>query len=366
MNNNLKKKKIRVFVITGSSRDVVTTNRIKNSEGKFIYSGFIWDIWSKISNTLNKKYDFEIFFSKPEDNDYDNFVKEVYQGKYDLVIGTFSYSKKREKMVNYTTPFMINANAILCQQDSSVFNDLIYILKSKAGKVFLYALIIGIVIGILLFFFDHQRYKHVKKSLDIKKDQFLIRSIVTGISSMVGQTGYLSEHVTLEIKQVLLVIIILIISFVFIMFLQASITSILIKKNDSFYNRYNVRNYTFLGFSGSDNVRKITRFGANVDTFDNLTVTQLIEKYLANKDKYGGVILSAGESYGYLQEDLSLKISLGFGFEPQAFVVNHKQSELLEDINLVLNDLRYTLTMNKLCKSYFPNMDNVTVPVCKL
>jgi len=365
MNNNLKKK-IKVFIIIGSSREKITVTRIKNSEGNFIYSGFIWDIWSEIKNKLNKKYDFEIFFSTSKDNNYDIFVKQVQQGKYDLIIGSFNYSKNREKIVNYTTPFMVDANGIIYQGDSGIFSDLFYILKSKAGKVFLYALIIGIVIGLLLFFFDHHRYKNLKNSLKIKKDQFLIRSIVTGISSMVGQTGYLSEHVTLEVKQVFLVCIILIVSFVFIMFLQASVTSILINKNESFYNRYNVGNYTFLGFSGNDTVKKITRFGASVETFENLTVTQLIEKYLENKDKYSGVILSAGESYGYLQSDPSLKISLGFGFEPQCFVVSHKQTELLEDINLVLNDLRYTMKMNKLCKTYFPVMDKVDVPICKL
>jgi len=361
---NTKKKNINVFIILGSSRSSITATRIKNSEGEYFYTGFIWDIWQHISNKLKNKYNFKVIFSTLEDNNYDNFVDDVKEKKYQLVIGCFNYNKSRERKINYTTPFMIDANSIIYRAETSIIRDLKRILYSDAALMILYALLIGIAIGLLLYNFDKIRYLNLKNSIKITKQQYFLRAIVTGISSMVGQTGYLSEHVSLDFKNVIMVIIILFLSFIFIMFLQASITKILIQEQESLMNEHNVNKYNLIGFKGYDTVKKLGRFNAKIELFENKTSDEMVSLYLNNMDKYDGFVLPYCEGFNYVQSNPKLKLSKGFGYEPQSFIVSEEENELLEDINFVINDMRFTLKLKTLCYSYFGDVKNV--PVCKL
>lgn len=363
-----KKEKVRVFIILGPEMSATTVTKIKNSDGSFSYTGLLWDIWRNIRGKLEDKYDFQVLFSFLTENNLNNLVKDVYNEKYDIVINSFNFNNDREKLINFTVPFMIDGNSILYNKKKNITNEITAVFSSNAVKMILYGLITGCIIGFLLYYFDKSRYINLKNSIKINKSQYLLRTIVTGISSMLGQTGFLSENVSLNISNVVLLVFMLLISFVFIMFLQASITKTLIDNKATYFNRNNIKNYKLIGLDGSDVVAKIERYGVDIKTYKNKTTDELVNIYLNNIDKYDGVAMSYCMGFNYTIANHNLTLSdhfgKGFGYEPQSFIVSKKKIQLLEDVNLVINNMRYNLKLPGLCHKYFGNVNNV--PVCKL
>jgi ABC-type amino acid transport substrate-binding protein len=359
-----KKKKINVFIILGTEKNNLTVTRRKNSVGKYFYTGFLWQIWQNIKHSLQHKYDFQVLFSSFNNNNYQDFVEDVYNKKYDMVIGSFSHNSKREKMIDFVEPFVIDATSIIYEKKESIVSDFKTVIISSTGKFIIYLLAFGCIVGFILYYLDDQRYINLKKSIKINKKTHLLRTIVTGISSMFGQTGYLSENVSLDIKNVIFVICILVSSFVLILFLQASITKILINKKTSVFNKNNIKNYQLIGWTGDDNVTKLNRYGANIKLFKNKTADEMIDIYLNNKDKYDGFIIQYCAGYHYTVSNPKLVLSTMFGYEPQSFIISHNKKYLLEDVNIILNEMRFTLKLQTLCQSYFGDIEHV--PVCKL
>ena len=68
---NSNKELIKVFVVLGSDKSLVSTQRKKDIHGNNYYVGFIWDIWKKIQFELKDKYNFKLFFSELDDQNYD-------------------------------------------------------------------------------------------------------------------------------------------------------------------------------------------------------------------------------------------------------------------------------------------------------
>lgn len=358
------KKDIKVLIITGSKENAEEVTVTKDLNNKNIYGGFIWDIWLIIKNNLKHKYNFKVRFTSLKENNYDNFVNQVSNNNYDMVVGCFSQNKKREAIVNFTTPFLLNANSILYYKKSNIFNDLQYIFSSDAVKILLFGLLIGLVIGVIIYFLDKMRYLNLKNNIRINKNQYLLRSVVTGISSMLGETGFLTEHVSLDILNIFLVVIILIISFVFILFLQASITKLLVNRKDYSFNPYNIKEHHFIGLKGRDENLKLKRYGAKITLFENKGFRDLIKIYKNNTDKYSGVVISYCEGYYHIKNNPELRLSLGFDYEPQSFIVGQDNEKLLEDLNQEINKIKYSKKLKSMCQSYFGNIKYV--PVCKL
>ena len=88
---SLDKPTIKVFIIIGSS--LTTTNKTIDIEGNALYSGFTWDIWKKIEESLKDKYNFEVSFSPEKSSNYNIYVNDIATGKYDIAIGSFFNTK---------------------------------------------------------------------------------------------------------------------------------------------------------------------------------------------------------------------------------------------------------------------------------
>lgn len=359
--NNLKKEEIKVFVILGSPDSLVTTTRIKSEQGGYIYYGFGWDIFQNIKRKLKDKYEFKVTFSDLKDNNHNKFIREVNENKYDIVIGEFFTNNYREKLINFSTPISIDSIGVLHIKKNNPFSVFFKILK-KIGYKILFLILIGFVFGLLLYFIEKGREYHSER-LQGSNRLRLLRSVVTGISTMFGEMGYLSERSSLSVRGVILITIIMIVAFLFIMYIQGEITSALIKQKSDNINK-NDSNKTLLGFKGNSSVNKLKRYGFKIIEVQNLNSDDYIKEYLNNTDKYDGVIFPYCEAYEYLKKHPNLTISIDFGNEPVSFPINENKIKFLEDVNKTITELRDNLELNRICKSYYGDIP--FVPVCSL
>ena len=151
LNNNNKKNKpiIKVFLLVTDEEDSDKIYKYKDFQGTIQYSGFLWDIWSKIEKKLNNKYEFIYTEASKYDNNYDNFVKKTANETYDIVIGTFFYTPERSKLISYSQPFVLDASTILHEFNEPYFTSFKRVITSLR-MIIIYLIIFGIVAGILL------------------------------------------------------------------------------------------------------------------------------------------------------------------------------------------------------------------------
>jgi hypothetical protein len=357
---SLDKPTIKVFIIIGSS--LTTTNKTIDSEGNALYSGFTWDIWKKIEESLKDKYNFEVSFSPEKSTNYNIYVNDIATGKYDIAIGSFFNTKWREGKIDFSSPILIDANSILHEHETSIVSNLQTVLV-RAGSLILYLILMGIFFGILLYYVDPKR---IKQFPDFKNSKYLffLRSIVTGIATMFGEMGFLVENPSLNIAGIILIIMTMTIAFLYIMFIQAEITTVVINQSGKSINHNNIGHKTFLGWKSDPVPQKLKRYGANIELHEKISVDNMIKKYLNNKDKYRGIVLPYCFAYKYMKKYPTLRLSTDFGNELGAFVINPTKQTFKEDVNNVIINLKTTLQLQNICQVYFGNIDNV--PVCSL
>jgi len=357
---SLDKPTIKVFIIIGSS--LTTTNKTIDSEGNALYSGFTWDIWKKIEESLKDKYNFEVSFSPEKSTNYNIYVNDIATGKYDIAIGSFFNTKWREGKIDFSSPILIDANSILHEHETSIVSNLQTVLV-RAGSLILYLILMGIFFGILLYYVDPKR---IKQFPDFKNSKYLffLRSIVTGIATMFGEMGFLVENPSLNIAGIILIIMTMTIAFLYIMFIQAEITTVVINQSGKSINHNNIGHKTFLGWKSDPVPQKLKRYGANIELHEKISVDNMIKKYLNNKNKYRGIVLPYCFAYKYMIKYPTLRLSTDFGNELGAFVINPTKQIFKEDVNNVIINLKTTLQLQNICQVYFGNIDNV--PVCSL
>ena len=92
--NKIKKPEIKVNIIYSNEKNNKLVYKYTNSDGKDIYSGFLWDIWTLLKEYLKYKYEFNTTYN--ENEDINKYVQKTADGEYDIVIGQFLHSKKSE------------------------------------------------------------------------------------------------------------------------------------------------------------------------------------------------------------------------------------------------------------------------------
>ena len=351
---------IKVLIVLGNS--LTTTKKTVDTKGNTTYSGFMWDVWQKIEDTLEDKYNFIVEFSPEKSTNYNLYVQDVSVGKYDLVVGSFMNTKWRESKIDFTTPVIIDANAILHEYKTTILDDMMVVIY-KTSKLIFYLVVIGIIFGTLLYFVDPERIIFQRKTRTSSK-KFLFRSIMTGVASMFGEMGFLSENASLSITGSILVIFIMTISFLYVMFTQAEITRVLINQSKRKLNNNTLGYKKFLGWSNDPVSYKLKRYGANIDLQENINMEDMVSKYLGNTEIYRGIVVPYCFGYKYTKKYPNLTLSTGFGNEPSAFIVNQNKQQLKEDVNAVIIDMKTSLKLQQICQTYFGNIQDI--PVCSL
>jgi hypothetical protein len=356
------KEVIKVFVITGPETSGIVTYE-KEVNGKKIYSGVAWDIVEAIKKLPEfEKYRFEYTFSESGYNNYDETVDWVSTGKYDLGIATYVQNKMREHKVNYTVPIIIDAIAVYHYRDTSVYNvfkDVLF----QIGYLVLVLIILGIVTGVVLFLVDPNR----SKATNIKhRKVFLIRSIMTGISTFFGEAGFLFENSTSSIKGLIVVSVVMLIAVIFLQLMQAEITSLLIdRRMGKGISPTDIKLKPVLGHKGYAHTTKWEENGGLVDRQEGKNNTDLIEMYMKDPDKYLGVVLSYYDGFPFMDLHPGITASV-FGNSPSCLIYNPNKVRFGEDLNKGILHIRATKDKQKICRSYFTSNDTNAPPACTL
>ena len=335
-------KKINVLIhLTDDYRSTKKTHNMSD------YTGFCWDIYQKIKNNLSDKYEFIEYFEYTDN--YKKMINDVYNNKYDLVIAGFVHTEEGESMVNYTETIILTENSILHFNKTSPLKLLFSITKSHIKPIFV-LLILGIILGFILNYFEPNRFKKSRS----KKIYSIRRTILTVIASLFGEAGFLAENSTLKLKGVIFTILIMIIAFGFVLYLQAIVTDrvIEINKHDEI-NRENIKNHTILSPKGYPVSNMLQKFGAKIKYMDK-SLPEVIDYYIKNPESGDGVAIDYFNALYYQQPSKGLIISDSFfGHEQFSFIVNKNNTELLEDLNNIIMKLRENLEPLRICKKYF-------------
>ena len=362
---NSNKQTIKVFVFIGESTSGIVAHEtsIDEKTKQKIYERYSWELFQKcMKDLVMDKYNFEIIYSKPDWTNYSQTIKDIHSGKYDIAIAGFLSTYEREKLVNFSTPVKIDANAIYhLKTESDVVSELFFALYSISGYIVI-SIVIGILIGVVLYYGNPKRMKFIGS---LTKKSFFIRSIITGIAAMFGEMGFLSENASRTYRGAIIVIITMLVAYISLIIIQAQVTSILVENriNKSIDPRI-LESGVILGHEGYAVAKKIKEDGAKMKFVKDLSNEELLMFYLKNTDKYKGVALSYCDAYPCLTKHPELQATLGFGNEPSSWPVNNDKQDFLEKLNRSLLSLRKSREMQLLCTKYFGNITGV--PTCSL
>lgn len=352
------KQKIRVLVVTGNEKiGVETAYKYTDKFGKTSYNGYLYNVFQIIKDKLQNKYDFDIKYTDPSDQNYTGWVKDIADGKYDLVIGGFTDTHDREKIVNFTVPLYMNSIAILHKRHNDNIKIIIQLIIDLVKPIFL-LIFLGILFGIILHYSEPNRGKFLDtiKGEKSKNKLIFIRTILTTISAFFGEMGFLSENTNLSIRGIVVVILIMIIAYVIILSAQARITTLNVKlqKNMGKLNFKDIKKHKYLGFKGNVDINKIENEGGKVTKIDNMTFEKAIEFYLKNSNKYsGGFVTVHTSAYPLIRKYKDLIISYeGFGLMPACWAISKNKPELLDELNKNILLLREREILGPLCKKY--------------
>ena len=330
-------------------------------ENKKTYSGLSWDVWKAIEPKLKKKYNFKLTFTPEKEwrPNHNLTVENVQKGKYDMVVGVYMHTIARNKAINFTQPVAIDGPAIIHAAENVMYERFVATIYPflKAGFMLI---LVGMFIGVILFFIDPSRTLHLPQLQKKQKKRRILaffRSILTGISSMFGEMGYLSENASLSIVKIIAIVVIMAMATFFVNFVQAEVTALNIESREAKgINKYNIVNYNpYLGFKNAAPVTQLEKLGAKVKYLPKMSTSDAIKKYKKEKMKYGGYITTIALGLEYVNRDKSLELAFGdFGFEPISFIVTKKKPDLLKDIDHEILKLRESLRLTKICRTYFP------------
>ena len=341
--NGKHKEEISTLVVIGKGQHVA------KKKGN-ITVGLLYDVWGKMKETMRNTYTFKETFK--EYSNYDEMVKMVAENKYDIVIGPFQYTEERLKIVDYTSPIILSKNTMLYVPRQTSLSTFFTVSKYILEPV-LILIVLGICFGMLVYLFDIGRTKFYHGPM--KKYPFR-RIILTSIAAMFGELGFLSENSSLSYVSLLLVLLVMIISFFVVTYIQGVIIKKIIDiQNKDVINRENVKDHILLSPVGYAVSKNFERIGARIK-YVNGTIDDTIREYLKNTHKYIGVSLDYMDAIG--RETAELKVNKeNFGFVEVAFVVNKNKRELKHKINIEILKLQDSLVVEHICKSYIDKED---------
>ena len=354
-----------VYVMIGTDTNGNLTHKKTDANGNTIYTGYQHDIFMLFTQQpeIKNKYVFDFVYAKKEgEMSYDTVIKNVSDGTFDVVIASMWRNSKREKLVDFSMSSKLDAAAVYYVPTQAN-------MYTQSGnwkpilKLIAIAVIIGFIMGTIIFIFSPKRKDFHK---GVTKKGFFYRSILTTVSSMFGEMGYLTENSPNTLRGIIITIIIMTISFLFLSYFQARITtSMLESRINRNLNTFNIQRGTLLGQKGSAVPKYIEDHGGKVEYVEGLNNDQLMELYFKNKDKYTGAILSYVDGYPYLELYPDLNVSIGFGNVQSHMPVNPKKSYLLEDINRIFSQFKEDKILDATCNKYYKDLQD-NAPICTL
>lgn len=301
------------------------------------YTGMLYKMWESIKDNLTG-YNFEETIIKTKD--YNKIVEEVEGGIYDIAVGNFSVFTSRLELVDFTRPLYINKVSVVYIPKLSNFQILYKLVKDNFLYPLLLILLLGFILGVLLY--------------SVESFRGFKRSILTSISSLLGETGFLAENSRLSIISIIVVIIMMLISFFFVIYITALTTTDLITiKNKDVISKENIDGKVILAPQGYETVKYLEKFGAEIKFIDG-DFDEILQYYIKNKELYSGVVMDLLEAEVYASYDKNLKInSEDFSYDEIAFPVSKKLDSLENDINISIAIEQDRFNLEEICNSYY-------------
>lgn len=356
------KQYIKVLIITTNKNIPSGTYKTTNAAGEKVYSGLPYTIWKRIKENLSDNYEFKEEFK--DILNYGKVIDEVNQNEaYDLVIGLFYRTSKRLDKINYTSPVILSQNSILTFDRINYGERILITMKELLLGPMIILFILSIICGFAIFMIEPNRSEYIAQ---VKRSKFKVsksnlglrRSIMTAIAAFFGEMGFLAENTTLSYKGLFIVVVVMMLAFLFVLVLQAQATTFDAElQQRGTMTRENLGDKQLLCIKGQSTAKKFERFGANITYIKDKNLSELIEYYKENQDRFNGITVDSMTGVSYKTAQLKLE-SDGFGLQMTSFVVSKKKIKLLNDMNKEILRLQDSLEQEKICRGFFPGNDN--------
>ena len=358
--NKNKEHTIRVLIIEDDNK--YSDNYTNNDD---FVGGYHHDVFKMllqdVDGGLYQNYKYELFFSDKNLLNYDGFVNDVHDNKYDIVIGGFSINKYRESKINFSIPLYINRIGILHLRKKKFFDNL-KILLYELCIIFAVITILAIVLSFLKYYFFPNMYVTVSKEKSDNKSKMKKKSekeqenlqsdkykdhLRSSISFMFGEAGPVAENTPATYSRIAFILFCFVVGFIVLFYAQARITtiSLILETTDAKieFDEINSEKYRpFLAKEGNAESYKIQLLrGKNERVeIENSSNDNIVNKYFFEKDNYDGVVMLYTDAYQYLQDkkyDFAFS-SEGYGLEPSCWIVSQRPHciPIIKDINLLI------------------------------
>jgi len=314
------------------------------------YEGLAVDIMQKIFKDLKLKT--KIKWVSNDDVDFNQTVKDVAAGKYDIGIGNFSVNPARVKLINYTHPLYLTDASLVYRTDKSRYSSLIKNILKTWLKPFSIIFILAIIIGLISYYLKG-RYSSKKSNL---------RWHLWGtLSALLGEPGTVIDNSDVSNRySIFLGLFILALTFYIGSYLTALTTSTAIKYTTD-YDPFNPKTT-----KGIENKRILVNKGTNyideVKQYKGIPVLKErgqdgVELIIKHKDIDGylndsGYLAKEKEDRPDFKVDYSIWPQIEIPFGTTAFIVNKNQTDILRQINLKILKLQKIGYMERQCNRW--------------
>lgn len=169
------------------------------------YEGYAVDLMDKITATLGLNYTLEdkgkIGHGVPNNSEWNGLIGELINRRGDIAVGGITISHIREKVVDFTKPFMHLGISILFKKSEKSAPDLFSFLHPFSGDVWLYMLIVFIIVSVSIFilarFTPYEWYNPhpCNEHSDTVENQFTIgNSLWFTVGSLMQQGSDVAPH----------------------------------------------------------------------------------------------------------------------------------------------------------------------------
>ena len=296
-------------------------------------NGITIDIWKRVASTYNIDYEFICI-----DRKYDDTLKELSEGKYDVALAEFSVISRRYDLALYSRPYFVSKMKVYRKQNNSS-------LKNFVTNQIVKFLFIGAFLIIFIYAYIRKYILRIPY-LESLYDTYTI--FFTNIKDFISITKKLSPYKLKLINGSWLFI-----RYIFFTIVVAQAINIIVKTTNNITDEEydSIKKINVLkGTSYVDYVKNIGKQPSlnenNQEIIDKLQHSNYDEYWL---DDYNVILNAISKSPYNLQLDATLNPVVNDEF---TIAVNKNLPDILEKINKTIIDLQDHGDMARLCKGY--------------
>lgn len=296
-------------------------------------TGVTVKIWEKVADKYNIDYEFICI-----DRKYDDTIKDLSEGKYDIALAEFSVINRRYDLASYSRPYFVSKMKVYRKRnDSSLKN---FVTNRIVKLLFVIAFLILFIYSLI------RKYVLNIPYLESLYDTYTI--FFTNIKDFITPTKHISQTKIKVINGVWIFI-----RYVFFTIVVAQAINIIVKTTDYIteeeYNSIKKIN-VLRGTSYVDYVKNIGKQpslnNTNQEIIDKIQKSNYDEYWL---DDYNVIVNAIDKSPYNLQLDSTVNPVVNDEF---TIVVNKNLPDILEKINKSIVEMQDDGDMGRLCKGY--------------